>query len=339
VHAIELNGRLCRPDGKPALAGPHDLLFRVHPAQEAESTLWEEVHHDVRVTTGGHYAVVLGLVNALGPHLFDGTPRYVSVRAARAGRSSPEVGDRMPILGSAVLLGEGVAEVAARLGALEARSASAPEREGLIRRRVVGLRRRLRRLEVGAGPLAVLRARLELLEARAERLDGPEGRILRIEDEIEDLVGPDGDVVDLNERMEELHARIAATSTAPPEEGGWSQVFRVATPVDPGDVVCATDREGTVARSEAAYDRRVVGIVATAAANGHARVVLQGTSRCRVDAASGPVRVGDLLTSSEVPGHARVASDRDRSLGAVVGKALGAHRDGRGEIPVLVMIR
>jgi hypothetical protein len=168
-------------------------------------------------------------------------------------------------------------------------------------------------------------ARLDLLEKRTERLDGPSGRVFRLEDEMEDLVGPDSDIVDLTERLEEL-------------DRAHGRAFRVASPVEPGDVVCATDEEGHAERSATAYDPRVIGVVGASIGAERVRVVLQGIARCRVDAKV-PVRVGDLLVSSAVPGHACVAAERDRALGCIIGKALAPLGKGRGQIPILVMIR
>ena len=42
----------------------------------------------------------------------------------------------------------------------------------------------------------------------------------------------------------------------------------------------------------------------------------------KVTAENGPIEIGDLLVTSSVPGHAMRGTDRNRMLGAVVGKAL-----------------
>ena len=51
-------------------------------------------------------------------------------------------------------------------------------------------------------------------------------------------------------------------------------------------------------------------------------IALNGKVFCQVDAAYGPIRVGDLLVSSATPGHAMAATDFSRAPGAVLGKAL-----------------
>ena len=54
---------------------------------------------------------------------------------------------------------------------------------------------------------------------------------------------------------------------------------------------------------------------------------------------SAGVRVGDLLTTSEVPGHAMRAVDGSRCFGAVLGKALRPLPEGRGIVPILVALQ
>jgi hypothetical protein len=58
-----------------------------------------------------------------------------------------------------------------------------------------------------------------------------------------------------------------------------------------------------------------------------------------VDADYGAVDVGDLLTTSDTPGHAMKASDPSRAFGAVIGKALISPRSGRALLPVLVCLQ
>jgi hypothetical protein len=120
--------------------------------------------------------------------------------------------------------------------------------------------------------------------------------------------------------------------------------------IAPGSVVVLDD-DGGVELCEQAYDGRVAGVVSGAgtfrpgvvldSGRDPARSVplaLMGKVFCRVDGSTDPIRVGDLLTSSPVPGHAMRASDRYRAIGAVVGKAL-APCDGLGEIPILVALQ
>lgn len=101
------------------------------------------------------------------------------------------------------------------------------------------------------------------------------------------------------------------------------------------------------------YDNKVAGIVSGAGgikpgmtmgqkgtiANGSLPVALSGRVYAYADASQQPIRPGDLLTSSPVPGHAMKATDRDRTHGSIIGKAMTALDDGRGLVLVLVSLQ
>jgi hypothetical protein len=115
----------------------------------------------------------------------------------------------------------------------------------------------------------------------------------------------------------------------------------------PGTVMVLED-SGRLKPCSEAYDSRVVGIIAGAGQfrpgivldrNGgrnRRAIALIGKTYCYVDAAAGPIRVGDMLTTSPLAGHAMRASDRQKAFGAVIGKALEPLSEGIGLIPVLV---
>lgn len=122
--------------------------------------------------------------------------------------------------------------------------------------------------------------------------------------------------------------------------------------VDPGTVLVTAD--GFLEPSARAYDSRVAGVVSGAGAyrpgirldsaedgdeTGRAPVALVGKVFCKVDAGPAPIEVGDMLTTSDTPGHAMTATDRDRAFGAIIGKALEPHAEGTGEIPILVALQ
>lgn len=67
-------------------------------------------------------------------------------------------------------------------------------------------------------------------------------------------------------------------------------------------------------------------------------VVTLGTfSHCKVDATEASIEVGDLLTSSSNPGHAKKATEP--KIGAIIGKALEPLKEGTGYIAVFVNIQ
>jgi len=66
-------------------------------------------------------------------------------------------------------------------------------------------------------------------------------------------------------------------------------------------------------------------------------VTLGAYAHCRVDATDAPIEVGDLLTTSNKPGHAKKATDP--KIGAIIGKALEPLAKGTGYIAVFVNIQ
>ena len=74
-------------------------------------------------------------------------------------------------------------------------------------------------------------------------------------------------------------------------------------------------------------------------ADGNHPVALTGRVWCYVDADAAAVEPGDLLTTSDVPGHAMKVTDHARAQGAIVGKAMTRLKQGRGLVLVLVSLQ
>jgi hypothetical protein len=121
--------------------------------------------------------------------------------------------------------------------------------------------------------------------------------------------------------------------------------------VEAGTVMVIAGRR-TLRHSSRAYDHRVAGIVTGAGSlrpgivlgrrdrpGPSVAVALTGTAYCRVDASAHPIRLGDMLTTSDRPGHAMSAVDREQSFGAVIGKSLGELARGVGLVPMLVALQ
>jgi hypothetical protein len=64
-----------------------------------------------------------------------------------------------------------------------------------------------------------------------------------------------------------------------------------------------------------------------------------GIVPCKVTAENGPIARGDLLVSSSRPGYAMKGTDKQRMLGAIVGKALDPLPQGTGTIRVMLSSR
>ena len=120
---------------------------------------------------------------------------------------------------------------------------------------------------------------------------------------------------------------------------------------EPGDVlVLAGESNGEVQKSFEAYSTLVSGVYATKPGLiGHRQSLLKGVDvvpmgmvgivPTKVSAENGAIHKGDLLVTSSVAGYAMKGTDRNRMLGAVIGKALGELNSGTGVIEVLVTLQ
>ena len=122
---------------------------------------------------------------------------------------------------------------------------------------------------------------------------------------------------------------------------------------EPGDLMIvdsSTNRQLTLAGLP--YSTLVAGIYSTkpgilatthkmddARFEGEVPLAVVGIVPCKVSAENGPVQRGDLLVTSSTPGYAMKGTDRNRMLGAVVGKALEPLSEGKGVIEVLVTLQ
>jgi len=124
--------------------------------------------------------------------------------------------------------------------------------------------------------------------------------------------------------------------------------------IAPGFVVSIDpERPGGLRVTDRVYDKTVAGCVSGAngvkpglvmqhegtSATGKYPVALSGRVYCYADAGFGAIQPGDLLTTSDTPGHLRVVTDHNRARGAIVGKAMSSLKDGRGLILVLVTLQ
>jgi hypothetical protein len=68
-------------------------------------------------------------------------------------------------------------------------------------------------------------------------------------------------------------------------------------------------------------------------------VTLGAYAYCKVDADIASIEAGDLLTTSPTRGHAQKVTEPEKAVGAIIGKALGSLKSGKGKIPVLVLLQ
>ena len=75
------------------------------------------------------------------------------------------------------------------------------------------------------------------------------------------------------------------------------------------------------------------------ALEGGQNVALSGRVWVYCDATEQPIEPGDLLTTSDIPGHAMKVTDYARAQGAIIGKAMTSLHDGNGLVLVLVSLQ
>jgi hypothetical protein len=142
-------------------------------------------------------------------------------------------------------------------------------------------------------------------------------------------------------------------------QGGsdFSEQFDIA-PLDgsvrPGMLVCIDPANpGQLLPSRRAYDRTVAGVVSGAGgvrpgmlmrqegtvADGSHPVALSGRVYCLADTGNGAIQPGDLITTSDRPGHGMKVSDFSKAQGTIIGKAMSALDEGPGLVLVLVSLQ
>ena len=133
-----------------------------------------------------------------------------------------------------------------------------------------------------------------------------------------------------------------------------AEPFKVGSQtVEKGSVVVIDETHpGGLKLSTTAYDTHVAGIVSGAnginpgialhqegALEGGQNVALSGRVYVLADATHAAIKPGDLLTTSDTPGHAMKVSDHDKAQGAILGKAMSGLPEGQGLVLVLVSLQ
>ena len=132
-----------------------------------------------------------------------------------------------------------------------------------------------------------------------------------------------------------------------------AEPFQTGAALSPGSLVIIDDvHAGRLIASARAYDRRVAGVVSGAnniepgvsleqlnPGEGRQEVALSGRVYALADTSNGPIRPGDLLTSSSLPAHAMRVTDLRKAQGAIIGKAMSGLDRGSGLVLVLVSLQ
>lgn len=125
--------------------------------------------------------------------------------------------------------------------------------------------------------------------------------------------------------------------------------------IDPQEVwpcFCATVAQTCLVPSSVSYDTRVAAVVSKQPgialgekSDGKVLVATTGRVRVKVDASKGPIHVGDLLVTSDIPGVAmksqpvNLGGVQFHRPGTLIGKALEPLDKGRGEVLVLLSLQ
>ncbi len=136
-----------------------------------------------------------------------------------------------------------------------------------------------------------------------------------------------------------------------------AELFEVNAPKDaivPGRLVSLDARdEGALVLSQKAYDPLVAGVISGAngikpgilmgqdetIANGDELVTITGRTYVTASNVNGDIKVGDLLTSSSIPGVAMKATKKRKMKGAVIGKAMTSLESPEGYVLVLIHLQ
>jgi len=126
-----------------------------------------------------------------------------------------------------------------------------------------------------------------------------------------------------------------------------------STKIEPGTVVVLDPvRVNEVRPSSMAYDTSAAGVISAkpgislgVASSSKVQVATSGRVRVKVDASKGPIKIGDLLVTSDKPGMAMKSEPVDLNgikmhrPGTLIGKALEPLAGGEGEILVLLSLQ
>ena len=117
-------------------------------------------------------------------------------------------------------------------------------------------------------------------------------------------------------------------------------------------VILNPDEDNQVLASTQSYDSRVAGVISlqpgiTLGDRGEGRVLVAASGRVKVkvDATNGPIKIGDLLVTSDKEGYAmksvpvEIGGVRIHRPGTLIGKALQPLAQGTGEILVLLSLQ
>jgi hypothetical protein len=132
------------------------------------------------------------------------------------------------------------------------------------------------------------------------------------------------------------------------------EITGVSDRIKPGMLVSLDRMEaGKLILTQSRYDTNIAGVISGAngikpgilmgqqgtIASGEELVTISGRTYITCNTTGGPIRIGDLLTSSNLPGEAMKAGKKRKARGAIIGKAMSNLENGEGYVLVLVNLQ
>jgi hypothetical protein len=142
---------------------------------------------------------------------------------------------------------------------------------------------------------------------------------------------------------------VTADGTFTSPAADFAELLPTESDVSPGDVL-VIGSDGRLERSSEPYQANVAGVHSTKPAflggdraegpgAGRAPLAVLGVVPAKASTENGPIRPGDLLTTSSLPGHAMRCDGVERCFGRTVGKALTGLSAETGVVTLLVMLQ
>ncbi len=367
-NLVNYQGTLTTDTGTP-LNGTHILIFQIYATEGAGTPLWSETHRELQITNG-IFNVLLGTWETIPLSLFDASPRWIGITVDEGAELLP----RMQMTSVPWALHATVADSAVTTGASDTDWVINGNNmySGVSGNIGIGTTSPAEMLHMdthnqGGGIQINYGSSYGNLYGEVKQM-GSGGLVIN-----SNAGGTWADISfqtnSTTKMFLDSYGRLGIGTTSPTEalhvEGearidvlhimgaDVAEKFPVVEELEPGTVMAIDQNSpGQLCRSEQEYDRCVAGVISgagdlpTGAILGNlpdqdmtSAIALSGRVWVKCDATKHPIKLGDLLTTSNLPGYAMKVNDFTRSQGAIIGKAMTSLAEGKGLVLVLVSLQ